>query len=249
MPITLVQITDTHIHDQQDVLFKNIQPDISLAQVIKHAKQNSSNIDYVVITGDLTHDGTSVACNRLADLLNQFDCPVYVTLGNHDTTDIIKQHLLNHRISMPEKIETDHWQLLFADSHIENQTAGLLTDYSIKKLTSQLQQCKKPALLFTHHPPVNINSIWLDEIGMENGGQVLQQLSLYKNLRALAFGHIHQPWHSQHQHIDILGAPSSCVQFKAGSDQFAIDNDLPGYRVFHLHDDGSFDSEVIRLRT
>ena len=248
MTISLVQITDTHIHDQQDASFKNTQPDFSLNQLIKHVQQNLRRIDYVVVTGDLTHDGTAAACKRLAVLLNQFDCPVYVTLGNHDATDIIQQHLLDRHISMPERIETDYWQLLFADSHIENQTAGLLTDQCIKKLTDQLQQYKKPALLFTHHPPVNINSAWMDEIGMMNGTQVLQQLSVYKNLHGLAFGHIHQDWHSQYQHIDILGTPSSCVQFKAGSDEFSIDDNLPGYRVFQLHDNGEFDSEVIRLQ-
>ena len=248
MTVTVLQITDTHIHDQQDVSFKNTRPDFSLQKIIQHVKKNLSNIDYLVVTGDLTHDGTDAACIRLRNLLKQFACPVYVTLGNHDSTDIIQRHLLDVHISMPDKIETNYWQLLFADSHIENQPAGLITDHSLEKLSQQLQQCDKPALLFTHHPPVNINCAWLDKIGMKNGEQVLQQLSIYKNLHALAFGHIHQIWHSQYQHIDILGTPSSCVQFKADSDEFALEDDLPGYRVFHLHDNGEFDSEVIRLR-
>lgn len=132
MTITLLQITDTHIHDQQDKPFKNTQPDICLEKTIRHAKQNINHIDLVVVTGDLTHEGTKAACTRFTSLLKQFDCPVYVTLGNHDSSNIIQQHLLNKQIDMPENIETKHWQLLFADSHIENQPAGLITDINLK---------------------------------------------------------------------------------------------------------------------
>lgn len=248
MALTLVQITDTHIHDQLNESFINTQPDESLDHLIKHALKNLDHIDYVVVTGDLTHEGTKPACTRLGRLLNQFDCPVFVTLGNHDSSDMIQQHLLTTHITMPEHIETEYWQLLFADSHIENQTAGLLSDRTIEQLSAQLQHNDKPAFMFTHHPPVSINSRWMDEIGMHNGELVLQKLSDYKHLRGLAFGHIHQQWRSQYQHIEILGSPSSCVQFKTGSDDFAIDDHSPGYRVLSLHDNGTFSSEVIRMK-
>jgi len=249
MSISLIQITDTHIHDQQNSSFKKTYPDVSLNKIIQHALHNVNNIHCVVVTGDLTHEGTKSACTRLADLLSQFDCPVYVTPGNHDSDDQIRQHLLNKKINMPENIETEHWQLLFADSHIENQAAGLISDIRLKKLTSQLQQCSKPALLFTHHPPVKINSLWLDKIGMQNGEYILQQLSCFNHLQAIAFGHIHQPWQSQYQHIEILGTPSTCIQFRANSENYATDDHAPGYRVFELLDNGLFSSRVVRLNT
>ena len=248
MAITLLQLTDTHIHDHADTVFKNTHPDACLNALIQHAKTNLENIDYVLVTGDLTHDGTAESCNRLKTLLSQFDCPIAVTPGNHDSTTIIKQHLLNNHIIMPCLIETDYWQLLFADSHVENQNHGLISEHSLQRLTTQLQKCNKPALMFTHHPPVKINSAWMDEINMKNGAHVLHTLSACKNLRGMAFGHIHQQWHSQHQQIEILGTPSSCIQFKAGSEKFAVDEILPGYRVFNLHKNGEFDSEVIRLQ-
>jgi 3',5'-cyclic-AMP phosphodiesterase len=247
MSITLLQLTDTHIHDQQNELFKKTQPDTCLQKVMKHAKQNLNDIDYVVVTGDLTHEGTEAACTRLANLLSQFDCPVYVTPGNHDSNHHIRKYLLNKQIDMPGNIKTEHWQLLFTDSHIENQAAGLVTDISLKKLNTQLQQCNKPALLFTHHPPVKINSLWLDKIGMSNGDQLLQQLSSFNQLQAVVFGHIHQTWQSQYQHIKILGTPSTCIQFKAGSEDFATDDHAPGYRVFQLHENGQFTSNTIYL--
>lgn len=248
MTITLLQLTDTHIHDHADTAFKNSHPDASLNTLIQHAKINLKNIDYVMVTGDLTHDGTEESCKRLKSLLSQFDCPVAVTPGNHDTTTVIQQHLLNSHIIMPNLIETDYWQLLFADSHIENQAHGFISDNSLQRLSTQLHQCKKPALLFTHHPPVKINSAWMDQINMQNGAYVLQTLAACNNLRGIAFGHIHQQWHSQHQQIEILGTPSSCIQFKAGSDKFALDENFPGYRVFNLHKNGEFNSEVIRLK-
>ncbi len=246
MPVTLIQLTDTHIHDQVDACFKDTDPHQYLQRIIHQVLFRHGQPDYVVVTGDLTHDGGEASCQHFVQLLSAFDCPVYVTAGNHDEAQIIRQHLLINNISMPDKIELDHWQLLFADSHIEYETGGEITSSQIDELRLTLQQNNKPALLFTHHPPISIDSEWMDKIGMKNGSDFLQSMAPFQQLKAVAFGHIHQQWHSSHEHIQLLGAPSTCVQFKPLSEDFAIDNNQPGYRVFTLNDDGQFDSDVRR---
>jgi Icc protein len=65
--------------------------------------------------------------------------------------------------------------------------------------------------------------------------------------RALVFGHIHQEYALGRGHYQILGAPSTCVQFLPGSEEFAIDTSPPGYRELLLHPDGRLETSIRRL--
>lgn len=246
MPVNILQITDTHIHDMDVRDFYGTRPRQSLDQVIQYALTDIPKIDYVVVTGDLSHEGSERAAEVLKKCLMQFDCPVYVTPGNHDDTHIIEQYLLNDQITQPEQIQLDHWQLLFADSHLDGQVHGRISEHTFKQLNRQLEQNAKPALLFTHHPPASIHCQWLDKIGMNNGDQLLSQMAAYPQLKAIVFGHIHQPFEQQWEHFLLLGCPSTCIQFKPHSDNFATDNQPPGYRLLCLNPRGNLTSRVVR---
>jgi Icc protein len=236
MRTTLVQITDTHIHDQPDTDFKGTRPDLYLQRLLRHVLYHLGQPDALILTGDLTHDGGAAACRHLAECLQVIDCPIYITPGNHDDDATLREHLLDERISMPEQIELRDWRLLFADSHITGQTHGEISPRDLQRIEQQLTD-GKPGLLFTHHPPLSIQSHWMDEIGMRNGKPVVERLRHYANLQAILFGHIHQHWDDRVDHLQLLGCPSSCVQFTPLSDAFGIDDRDPGYRVIRLEDE------------
>ena len=44
-----------------------------------------------------------------------------------------------------------------------------------------------------------------------------------------------------------LGTPSTCIQFAPGSAEFALDEQMPGYRWLHLYDEGQLDTGVSRV--
>ena len=134
MPVNILQITDTHIHDMDVSDFYGTQPLQTLNQAIRHALANTPKIDYVVVTGDLSHEGGETSAEYLKTCLQQFDCPVYVTPGNHDDANIIERYLLCDQITMPVEVQLEHWQLLFADSHIDAEVHGHINDYTLKQL-------------------------------------------------------------------------------------------------------------------
>jgi|GEM_PF-80607 len=248
MATVLIQITDTHIRDQQDAEFKQVKPYYTLQRVLAHIRQVYSECQALVITGDLTHDGGESAYVLLQELCSTLPCPCYVTPGNHDSEALILSHLINDQIHMPEHIPLDGWQLLFADSRVEGEVYGELSNASLKRLEETLLNHEQSAILFTHHPPVSLESRWIDELGLKNREQFLLLVENFSHMRAIAFGHAHQQWHSQYQDIEILGTPSSCVQFMTGEEEFALDTGLsPGYRVLELGDQGDLNTYVVRV--
>ena len=72
-----------------------------------------------------------------------------------------------------------------------------------------------------------------------------QRLRTLKRVRATVFGHVHQEYDDDYEGIRILATPSTCRQFKPGSDKFAVDDKPPAYRHITLGADGSVETELI----
>jgi len=75
--------------------------------------------------------------------------------------------------------------------------------------------------------------------------ELLEKLQATGRVRLLVFGHVHQPYEDEHNGIQVIGTPSTCRQFKPGSDDFDVDERPPAYRRITLHADGSNDNELI----
>jgi len=46
--------------------------------------------------------------------------------------------------------------------------------------------------------------------------------------------------------VQLLASPSTCIQFAAGSEEFAVEPLAPGYRWFELQPTGDFHTDVRR---
>jgi len=82
---------------------------------------------------------------------------------------------------------------------------------------------------------------------VDNGAELLTRLADHRQVRAVVWGHIHQPYDQRRGHLRLMGTPSTCVQFLPGSTQFALDASPPGYRWLWLEPDGSLDTAVAYL--
>ena len=103
----------------------------------------------------------------------------------------------------------------------------------------------KHVMVFVHHPPVPMGSRWLDSVGLENGEEFLERLHTFERVRVLAFGHVHQDYDEDHDGIRILATPSTCRQFRPGSNKFDVDDKPPAYRRIELNADGTVGAELI----
>ena len=82
--IKIIQITDTHILEDDAPSFYDFDTSASLNKVIECINQNEQDADLILLTGDLVHQPTETTYQKLADYLSALKTPLYCLPGNHD---------------------------------------------------------------------------------------------------------------------------------------------------------------------
>lgn len=201
----------------------------------------------LLLTGDLSHDETPESYQWLQRRLMPLKIPAYWLAGNHDSLPVMEQVLDLPPIS-PEKLcLAGGWCLLLLNSLVPGCVHGELSAASLEWLEQQLQLSDRPTLISLHHPPCSIHSAWMDAINLQNPEKLLAVIDRYPQVKLVVFGHIHQAFEEQRRGVHYLGSPSTCVQFKPGAKEFAIDPVQPGFRLLTLFPDGSFQTKIVRL--
>lgn len=245
--VHVVQITDCHIHNESERLLSGVNTFDSLKQVIEGVNTSGEPMDMVLVTGDLTHEGDDRAYRLLLGQLETLPVPYFWLPGNHDHQQNMVAVGSNERLRT-KQIVLPHWQILLVDSHIENEVNGAVSQSELSWLATALREYPdKYAAVFVHHHVVPVGCAWLDPQRIANAEQLLALFDNTPQLRVVCNGHVHQEWELERDHYWLLSTPSTCIQFKTHSDDYAEDEFPPGFRRFSLHPDGTFDTAVVRV--
>ncbi|EPC01286.1 hypothetical protein L861_11985 [Litchfieldella anticariensis FP35 = DSM 16096] len=228
----LIQITDCHLHADPEARSRVGFPLRQLQAVIEHARRQRPDI--LLVTGDVSEDETPLSYRHAVEAFSSLECPWFWLPGNHD----LPQCMAEQR-EILDDIDLGDWRLLVLDTQVSGQPHGELGQAQLQTLAERLEEDDKPTLLAMHHPPVEVGSVWMDAIGLQDREALWQTLAAYGQVRAILFGHIHQAFASRHSlqegEVAVYGCPSTTDQFLAGSPEFAIDEaSRPGYRVIDL---------------
>lgn len=247
--VRLVQLTDTHLCQAHGGTLLGMDTDHSLQAVIDLVKKERPAVDVLLGTGDLADGGARTAYDRLEGYFNQLTVANYWLPGNHDGRGAMEA-----AAGCPERlcreIRVGRWQILLLDSQVPGEVGGTLGDVELALLESALRSARDDALhtlVCLHHHPVAIGCEWLDEQMVSDADEFFTVLDRYSGVKAVLWGHIHQEIDWQRNGVRLLGSPSTCVQFAAGSVKFKADDRPPGYRWLDLHADGRIDTDVSRV--
>lgn len=244
--VKIIQITDTHILSDPDEAFDGIDTAQTLSAVLAHIRANEQP-DLMLLTGDLVHEPDQASYRRLHNLLDPVPAPVYAIPGNHDDPALM-QSALDQPVRHDRDIDVSNWRILLLSSWLEGKHAGILPATELHWFEARLnEQPDTPTLVALHHPPVSIGSPWLDAMGLQNPDDFFAILDRQPQVAGVIWGHIHQVFESERNGVKLLSCPSTCVQFRPGSKEYAKDELGPGYRRLILHENGTIDSEVIRV--
>ncbi|MFD2190696.1 metallophosphoesterase [Pistricoccus aurantiacus] len=242
----LIQITDSHLQADPKARCRTGHPLSRFEQVLKYARRQQP--DAVILTGDIGENGSPGAYRLAVERLDQLGCPWYWLAGNHDDPEVMARHR-----SVVDEIELDRWRLLMLNTQVIGESFGKLGEAQLKRLAVRLRQDERPTWLVMHHPPVTIDSAWMDAIGLQDRQALWQCLERFPQVRGILCGHIHQAFTQtvvcSGGKIAVHGCPATSDQFLPRSDAFAVDEQaMPGYRVVELEDAG-FTTWVERVET
>lgn len=243
----LLQLSDTHLFADPAGSLVGVNTRNSFMSTLAQIKQNHKNIDAIVVTGDISQDLSAASYLFFAEQMEKFNCPILCIPGNHDEVDLLKRYVSSEKLRTGKKFQTNHWQVLLAHSQVKGEVFGAISSRELIWLERQISSNDKPTLVFTHHHPVSIKAQWLDLIGIKNSEELTKILSKHDNVKACGFGHVHQESITEQGGVDYYSVPSTCIQFKPKSNDFAVSNELPGYRIFHCSPCGSVTSQVHRV--
>jgi Icc protein len=168
--------------------------------------------------------------------------------GNHDDGAAMAAALRAAQLGGEYRLGA--WRVMGLDTRVPGEEGGRLADAALADLERRLAADSAYWLIALHHPPVAIGSRWMDAMGLANGERLMRLVSRFSDrVRALVWGHNHQVYDGRHAGIRLLGAPSTCVQYAPGSDDYAVDDQPPGYRWLDLYDDGVVITGVVRVAT
>jgi len=244
--IRVLHLTDPHLFAEADGDFRGTVTHESLQRVLNHYEAGDWRADRALITGDLIQDDSAEAYDRFRELLLPLNMRMHCVPGNHDIRDLMRPICGRPPFSYCAKEEVHDWLLLGLDSCVKGDAGGEITPEEFDRLDLIISESSaKHIMVCLHHPPIPMGSTWLDTVGLKNGDELLERLQATGRVRLLVFGHVHQPYDAEHLGIQVIGTPSTCSQFKPGSDDFALDDRPPAYRRITLNSDGSSSSELV----
>ncbi len=247
-PVRVLHVTDPHLFADAEGCLRGTVTHSTLSAVIGHIVQSGWSADLIAMTGDLIHDDSAEAYDRFCELVAPLGLPVYAVPGNHDIRPAMRKALAMPPFHYCKSARQGNWLITGIDSCIDGDASGHVSGEELTRLEGVLSATDaEHVAVCLHHPPLEVGSKWLDQVGLRNREEFLDVVSRAGNVRATLFGHVHQQFDEEHHSIRIIGTPSTCAQFSPGSDDFAVDDNPPAYRRVILGPDGTVQTELIWL--
>jgi len=244
--IRVLHLTDPHLFADADGELRGTVTAATLQRVLDHYKAGDWRAKRVLVTGDLIQDDSAGAYERFRDLLLPLNLRVHCIPGNHDIRDLMRTVCRQPPFSYCAWEEIGNWLIVGIDSCVKDDAGGEVTTEELDRLSTIVTgSAAKHVMVCLHHPPIRMGSTWLDTVGLKNGDEFLERLRMLGRVRVATFGHVHQEYDAEHEGVRIIATPSTCRQFKQGSDDFAVDDNPPAYRRFALNSDGTVDTELV----
>ena len=247
----IVQITDPHLFQDTNGELLGINTQASFSQVLSEIQQQQYDYDLVLATGDLVQDNSDEGYLRFRQEVKALNNKmVFWIPGNHDFQPKMFEILKEETVSAKKHILLgDKWQILLLDSQVQGVPHGQLEAEELDWLKLKLQEHpERYSLVVLHHHLLSTGSAWLDQHNLRNANELAEVLAPFKHVKALLYGHIHQQVDSEWLGYQVMATPSTCIQFKADSNTFALDVAQPGWREIDLHADGHIETRVKRIQ-
>ena len=233
-----LHLSDTHLLHTKEIAHKThaYQNVPQLTGQLEKLTQleDLSEIDFIVVTGDMIYEGTDQDYAFLFGVFNEHfgDIPLYVTLGNHDNRTAFftysQPEIENKERYLDYDIITEDYHLVFLDTSETGKHGGELQASQIDWLEETLSTNDLPKLIFSHHPLLVDN----DDFSFEENNymDILDQHEIV----GLFAGHIHYSSLTNNGGYLSHTVESTCFGLTIDAEETLYFNNRTGYSVVHV---------------
>ena len=176
-------------------------------------------LDAVLVSGDISDDGSEDSYAFAKAELERLGLPVYVVPGNHDAREPFRAAFAK-AAKMPSSGLIDwcstigYTLVVGLDTLVEGQGGGRVREGSLELLRNALDTWEGgPVVVMLHHPPLRTGIRFMDAIGLEHTDVLEAQLVGVDHDIILIAGHVHGVHHGLLGSHPVATAPSICSAF------------------------------------
>jgi Icc protein len=245
-PLTILQISDTHLHATADSRMRGVTTYATFLAVLEQAKRDPRwPVDAILATGDIVQDESRAGYERFRAALEPLGVPVYSIPGNHDDPNLMGEILMGGSFQLGGELRHGAWSVVLLSTFLAGEDAGGLGPARLQGLRRALAaHSGQHVLVAMHHHPLPMGSAWLDGVALRDATAFWGIIDAHAEVRGVVCGHVHQASDRVRNNVRFMSTPSTCAQFLPGSEFFALDDRAPGMRWIQLHDDGRIETEV-----
>ena len=240
--MTFVHLTDLHVLPNEDDLLYGRRTTDKLREVLEVVRNMDVRPDFFILSGDLVNDGREAEYRRLnavLDELREFDVPLILGLGNHDSRIPFRKIVLGEETADESKryyhsTMFGGLRVIMLDSKLPDAVYGDLDEPQLVWLAEEL---RKPAplgnLIAVHHPPV-FSTVEPLSSHCLNSPEGLERAIAGHHVHAVLSGHIH------YSHVTSFGGtlsittPATAYILDPGSQQETRQTDGWGFTLGSL---------------
>lgn len=176
-------------------------------------------LEAVLVTGDISHDGSAESYATARAELLRLALPLLVIPGNHDRRAPFRQTFAD--ISAVPEDGPANWvadvggtRVIGLDTLVEGQGGGRLAPETLGHLASALEDAAgRPVVVALHHPPLGTGIRFMDAIGLENPEELEGIVNGFDGSLRIVAGHVHGVFHGMLGPHPVSTAPSICSAF------------------------------------
>ncbi len=171
-------------------------------------------LDGVLVTGDISEDGSAPSYDLARRELARFGLPVYAVPGNHDSRSAFRAAFGAQAGMLDWVVDLPDTRLIGLDTLVEGQGAGRLQPDSLEFLTGALNGAgARAAVVALHHPPLKTGIRFMDNIGLENTADLAAAIPADCASVIFVAGHVHGVYIGRIGAHRVVTAPSLCSAF------------------------------------
>jgi Icc protein len=243
--LRIVQVSDCHLPREPETPYRGHHADRNLSSLLPAIRRRQP--DLLLLTGDISEDGSAAAYGRVAALMSTAGASVLALPGNHDDPTVMRRYFPLGPWDGPHVYRARNWQLVLLDSTEPGCISGIFSDDVLQRLDQCLRLDEgRPTLLALHHQPVPVNSPWIDRYPLENAEAFWNLVDQHPQVRGITWGHVHQDFRSRRGAVELFGSPSTAANGLPDRDSFTLDLGGPACRWLELNPDGGIETGLLR---